>query len=177
MGHHTCTSQVRTVPTISFDYLFVNNKGIFTREDISAGEVVRDGIKILVVKDNKTKSVFAHVVPQKGSDDKRYVVDTVTEDVVWLGHTRVIVKSDNEPAILKLVKESLRDLRVATADMEQVMEEHPPPYDSQANGAIESAVKQVRGQFKTIRRCLEKRFGHKIPVEHAMLSWMARMLP
>ena len=51
MGHHTCTSQVRTVPTISFDYLFVNNKGISTREDISAGEVVRDGINILVCKD------------------------------------------------------------------------------------------------------------------------------
>ena len=28
------------------------------------------------------------------------------------------------------------------------MEEHPPPFDSQSNGAVEAAVKQIRGMVK-----------------------------
>ena len=40
--------------------------------------------KILVVKDTKSKSIFAHVVPQKGVDSEQYSVSILTEDIVWL---------------------------------------------------------------------------------------------
>ena len=40
---------------------------------------------MLVAKDSKYKSVFAHVVPAKGVDEKRYAVDMLVEDVLWLG--------------------------------------------------------------------------------------------
>ena len=56
--------------------------------------------------------------------------------------TRVMLKNDNEPAILKLLIESLRELRVN--GLEQVMSENPPEYDPQSNGMAESAVKVWR---------------------------------
>ena len=37
------------------------------------------------------------------------------------------------------------------------LEEHPPPYDPQANGAIEVGVKLVKGHLKTMRSALEER--------------------
>ena len=174
MGHHGKCDVHRTVPTVSFDYLFVSDKGTIARGDFEVEGEAQKGIKILVVKDDKSKCVFAHVVPVKGIDSKNYGVDMVVSDVVWMGYTRIIIKSDNEPAMLRLVRENLLKLRVATGEMEQVMEEHPPPHDSQANGQIEAGVKQERGQFKTMQRCLESRIGHRVPVEHPIMAWMAQ---
>ena len=41
-------------------------------------------------------------------DDKGFAVDALVEDVRWLGYSRVTLKSDNEPAVVKLLAESLR---------------------------------------------------------------------
>ena len=82
--------------------------------------------------------MFAHAVPRKGVDDKRYAVDMVVSDVLWLGYAKVILKSDNEPSIVRLLKEALAGLKVS--GLEQAGEEHSPPFDSQANGSVEAAV-------------------------------------
>ena len=91
-------------------------------------------VKVLVAKCFETKCVFAHVVPQKGVDPERYAVDRLVKDIQWLGHTKVILRSDNEPAIQKLLSETLKTLRVE--GMTMVAENHPPPYDPSSNGAI-----------------------------------------
>ena len=123
--------------TVAFDHCFVNDKGMFTRAELeTAGIEMAGQVKVLVVKDCKSKCTFAHVVPSKGIDEKRYAVDIIVEDVTWLGYTKLILKSDNEPAIVKLAEEALRDLRMEP--IEQVMKEHPPPFDSQANGQVEN---------------------------------------
>ena len=156
---------------MAFDYLFINDKGAFTKEELkAAGDDEASGIKVLVVKDYKSKCTFGHVVPSKGIDVKRFSVDMIIEDITWLGYTKLILKADNEPAMVKLAEEALRDLRVEP--IEQVMKEHPPPFDSQANGQIEVGVESVRGMVKTIQLCLEKRLGHRIPVAHPIMSWL-----
>ena len=85
------------------------------------------------------------------------------------GYSRVILKSDNEPAIVRLLKESLKALRVEGLD--QAGEEHSLPYDPQANGGAEIGVKLVKGQLKTLRSSLEARVGFKIPVAHPINTW------
>ena len=87
-------------------------------------------VKVLVVRDSNTKFVFAHVVPRKGVSEDAYAVDMLVADVMWLGYSRVILKSDNEPSIKTLLGVALRALKVS--EVAQVMEESPPPYDSQA---------------------------------------------
>ena len=69
-------------------------------------------MKIIVAKCQMTKCVFAHGVPQKGLDPKLYAVERLKRDVLWLGHNRVILKSDNEHAIRSLLRNILKVLRI-----------------------------------------------------------------
>ena len=92
-------------------------------------------MKILVVRDSRSKAVFAHVAPVKGVDIRGFAVDALVGDIKWMGYTRVTLKSDNEPAIVKLLTEALRELRIS--GLEQILEEHPPEYDPQSNGSAE----------------------------------------
>ena len=87
---------------------------------------------MLVVKDTKGKAVFAFASPQKGIGESRFAVDAIVECVLWLGCSKVILESDNGPAILKLSQAALVALRVTGVD--QASEEHPLQYDNQAKG-------------------------------------------
>ncbi len=69
--------------TVSSDYLYIR------REQEKEEE---RGVPIIVVKDNKTKTLMAKVVPNKGVNERRFVEQ--------LGYSKVILKSDNEPATL-----------------------------------------------------------------------------
>ena len=106
--------------------------------------------------------------PRKGVDPKRFAVDVLVEDILWLGYNEVVLKTDNEKAIVKLFEQTLAACKVAGVG--QVAEEHPPPYDSQANGAVENAVKQIRGRVRTMVLCLEKRLGKRIPPRHPVMA-------
>jgi hypothetical protein len=55
------------------------------------------------------------------------------DDVAWLGYSEITLKSDNEPAIVQLLKEVLKSLKLSSVD--KAMEEHPAPYDSKGNSA------------------------------------------
>ena len=84
----TATSGPGCIPCFSADYAFM-------------GEQTTDGTTpILVLKDDTQKSVFAHVVPEKGAND--FVVRQIVHDIELTGFTEVIFKTDNEPAMLAL---------------------------------------------------------------------------
>ena len=83
----------------------------------------------------------------------------------------MILKLDNEPSIVKPLKETLAVLKVSGLD--QAGEEHSPPYDSQANGSVENAVKLVKCRLRTLKLCLERRIGKKIPPRHPIMTWLA----
>ena len=87
--------------------------------------------------------------PAKGAGQDKYAADGITADVAWLGYPRVIPRSDNEPALVQIVTNALKLLRVQIADQK---EGQPPAaaeglttYDHQPNGAIEQMVGLVRG--------------------------------
>ena len=132
--------------------------------------------KVLVVAirtmDDMQTAVFGHVVPQKGVGEDQFAVDCLVGDIVWTGYSNVLLKSDNEPAILKLLQESLKELRINGLD--QVMFENSPEYDPQANGAAEAAVKQWKGMFRTQKAALERRLGMRVPAKHPLTSWLAK---
>lgn len=131
-------------------------------------------MKVLVAKCCKTKVVFAHCVRQKGADQEGFAVECLRRDLQWLGHTRVVLKSDNESAIVKPLRETFKELRITASDdapavtgeaisLEQCAEEHPPPYDSSANGSIESACRDAQAHLRTHKPCLEQRLQKTNP--------------
>ena len=93
-AHITVDIGARTVPMIAFDYLFVNDKGVSTRSEVNEkGE--SGGVTVFVFRDCK------------GVGDRRYAVDMVCEDRIWLGFTRVFLTSDNEPDTVNLAVDTL----------------------------------------------------------------------
>ena len=93
-----------------FDYLF-----IATGEQVKMKDelVEEDGVvlKVLVAKDQKGSSVFAHVVEKKGRTEDNYAADVLVEDLGWLGHSHVVLRTDNEPAIVALLRQAMITLR------------------------------------------------------------------
>jgi hypothetical protein len=126
-------------------------------------------VKCLIVCDYTSKAVFATVIGQKGHDDEEYSVNFILEAIKWLGYSTIIVKSDNEPAMLKLVKVAVQRLRVS---LETVREEHSKEYDSKAHGGTETRIRSVRMLFRTLRSYLESQIGKKIPIFHPILAWL-----
>ena len=116
--------------------------------------------------------MFAHAVPQKGVDEAGYAVDCFATDVAWLGWARLIVRSDNEPALAKLVVEAIKEMKVN--GVEQAAAEGSIPYDPQSNGAAEAAVKLLKGTLRALHLGLEKQIGAKIPPTHPIMTWLVR---
>ena len=155
---------------MSFDYCFIGDKGDI--ETQAEAEAELGSIKVLVVRDNRSKAVFEHTVLVKGADEGGFAVKAIVDDAVWRGYSKVVLKIDNEPAILKLLQESLRDVRVKGID--KVMHENSPEYDPLANGNAEVGVKLVKGMVRTMRSGLERELGFRVHARHPLIAWLVR---
>ncbi len=100
-GHKKRKAEGGAVPTVSLDYMCMH------REQEKEEE---KGMPIIAVKDDETKLVMAKVVPGKGVQE--YVVEVVRKFVEQLGYNKVIMKSDNEPAILALKEAGRRETSI-----------------------------------------------------------------
>jgi len=174
------------VPRLGIDYWFITSENLKRRkelaeeypmnaegdrkleEDRGKGKI----IKCIVIRCHESKAVLAHCVPQKGADEDGFVVDLVCQAVAWFGYTRLILKTDNEKALLSLVKQALEAVRVEIKDVVQISDEHSAEYDSQSNGGTEVGIRAVRGLFRTIKFCTERRIGQEIPVNHPLTAWL-----
>ncbi len=164
---------ISSIPIIAFDYLFITRGKILRRDELSKEDQANIKMKILVVKDTKGKAVFAHTVRQKGVDEEGYAVARITEDVQWLGYTKLILKIDGERAIVRLLRGSLKVIKANIVDDEgQASFENPPTYDPRSNGAVENAVKMIKGMLRTCKLGLEARIGGIIPDDHPVMTWL-----
>ena len=124
--HHSSKETGRSqVPVIAFDYLFITNGRVMRRHELSEEERERVKMTILVVKDTKSRCIFAHAVRRKGADEDGYAVARLVEDIKWLGYTKVIPKSDCEGAILRLMQEALKAIKTEATGPEEVSFENP----------------------------------------------------
>jgi len=171
------------ISILYMDYFFITREGgvkmrdelPYSRDDQGRAALeqdVSDGklVKLLMVKDGNTQCYFAHVVPKKGVDADGFAVSRVVNAALWLGHSRVILRGDNEPALTALIGQAMKVLKI---ELDGVSEEHQQVYDSKANGVVENAIKIFRGQFRTMKTDLEDRIGKRLPNEHPLVSWLA----
>jgi len=164
------------------DYFFITEDSIETRESLArlgysqdpegearlvAAVADRKMVKGLLLKDTKSKMLFAWLVEHKGHDETGYIVDQLTTAIKFLGYNNLLLKSDNEPAILALLRDTLKAIRI---DVDAAKEEHPTPYDSLANGSVENGIRNLKGIIRTLRCCLEARIGKRFPVDHPAIA-------
>ena len=155
----TRTSEQREqnlVPTVAFDYAFMSRSD---KDD----ERLRP---ILVLKDERTQMVAATFVDSKGATP--YAVKFAAAFLKNLGYRKVVLKSDGEHSIMALKEAAARE-----AAIESVPEESPPA-DHQANGLVETAIREVRRQIRVLRSALEEKVGRVLPDEDPMLAWLPR---
>ena len=94
----------------------------------------------MVITDRKTRSARARVVPQKAN--RWYGIKVLSGVIESLGHSKIILKSGQEPALL-----SLKDAVKSEARVNLVLEESPE-YESRSNGEVERAIQTIQGQLR-----------------------------
>ena len=77
-----------------------------------------ESVKILLARELVSRYTFAHVVRHKGVDNDMLAVDCLVKDVQWLGCTKIMLRSDNEKAIVSLLGESLKSMRIEVDGLE-----------------------------------------------------------
>ena len=95
---------------------------------------------------------WAMLVPRKGTEFA-WVAKRAAKFIDQLGHNRVTLRCDKEPAIEALA----REIAQARREGSQTVPVRPPVGESQYNGIIESAVGLVAGQARTLKAALEHR--------------------
>ena len=147
--------KIDEVPVVSMDYMFMGDQQ--SREE-------ETGMPILVMKDRKSKTIRARVVPAKGRQE--YAIKRCSLDLKGLGHRKIILKSDGEPAI-----KALKDAVKGEGGIDIVPEESPG-YDSKGNGEIEKAIQMVQDQFRSMKDALEARYQRKLRGDHVIVPWL-----
>ena len=177
-AHSSSQPSPTTLPVISWDYYFLSTSGI-DADDVT-GRVIppsdSDPLQIsaespgLVMWDSKTKGLYSHLLPAKGVDyaELEKVLRLVSEDLVRLGHKRVVFRSDGEPALLAF----LRELRKYWEG--EVIPEQSPVGDPQSNGAAENAVKLTKAHVRTLKDALEHRLQAPVPETSGLMTLLVR---
>ena len=127
-----------------------------------------DKMTMVVMKDEMTGCVAAHVCQTKGATDQ-WIVDRLCDDIELFGHTEVILKSDGEPSMVQ-VQGAIREKRAHGAICQ-----NSPAYNPQANGAAERAVQEVMGQIRAMKIGLQQRINAEIKTDWKILEWIVEL--
>ena len=160
MHQHRAGGRGTTIPAITIDYGYLNERDDLLQEA---------GSPILVSKCNRDRCIGAAIVPTKGADE--CAVAELKNNVICSGFTEVLIRSDNEPAVLALKESAAPALKLAGVS---VKAEESALCDSQSSGLAESAVKDVKDSVRTNLACLVRRFGQEFPGRHPVLTWFVK---
>ena len=130
------------IPCISIDDYFMGNSETAAKDNI-----------ILVVCDNRTKSLGAWQVYKKGAVDWVGIEVSKWIDSLGYRHQRISIKSDNETSIV-----ALRDL-ISETRAGPTVPLVAPAKESKSNGAMETRVKAWQSQFRTVHSDLQRCIG------------------
>ena len=104
MHQHRAGGRETAIPAIAIDYGYLNERDDQLQETA--------GVPILVSKCDRGRWIGAAIVPKKGADE--YAVAELKNDVCGRGFAEVLVRSDNEPAILALKESTATALKFAS---------------------------------------------------------------
>ena len=144
----------RDGPFIYSDYFFMS-----TEEEGS--------IPMLAIKYSRSGRISATALPAKGATD--FGVKFFRNFIQSTGIQHFVNFSDAENAMVSLKESAARQCPGVESNNRNC-----PVGDHRANGHIESAVKQIKGQMRSIRLSLEQKLGAKLREDHTLLQWIPR---
>ena len=119
-------------------------------------------------RERETKTVMATTVPNKGGIG-RFASDKCWEFMEENGDkvNKVIVKTDQEPSIIYLIK----DLVGRREEGQKIVEETPVESKG-SNGVIERTVQEVEGMLRIVYLGLQERLGRKISTRERIVAFI-----
>ena len=121
------------------DYMLLTSSGFKKRIEVTEEEA-KTSLTVLVTYDAHSESPLAHAVPSNGAGQDNDAADRIADDIAWLAYTRIILRSDNELALVQVVSNVLKLLCAQIVDTKDgqlsAAAEGSTPYDPQTNGAI-----------------------------------------
>jgi len=155
--HRRAVRDVGAIPEIHVDFCF-------------PGSVVGNGqnLTVVVARDRDSRMMLSEVVPTKGSTGL-FAASRVACFIRELGcgGATVILKSDQEPAIVALTNEITRLRAPALTQPEQ-----SPVGSSGSNGVVERGIQSFQMMARVMKSALEEKWKVTIPDDHAVLTWM-----
>ena len=106
MHQHRAGGRETAIRAIATDCGYLNERDGLLQETAEA--------PILVSKCDRDRWTGAAIVPTRGADE--YAIAELKNDVICSGFTEVLVKSNNEPAILALMESTATALKVGRCD-------------------------------------------------------------
>ena len=120
-------------------------------------------LKIIVPKHRDTNTISSYVVELKGRGIDG-TIERIIEDIRRLGYKKIIIKSDQEPALVDLIN------GIIEAREDITIPECSPVGESQSNGMIERAVRSVKDQVRTLRLAPQGRIRRRVPQDRAVMT-------
>ena len=156
---HFKTKDERGVPEFHLDFAFMG-------DEQDPGKTV----PMVVVRERDTRMTMAAAVPSKSTGN--YIAKRVAAFFKEAGCESgdIVVKSDQEAAMVSLVREAGR-VRAATGTGKYIVEQSPVG-SSGSNGMVERAILSVEQQVRVLKDALECRWGLKIPAAHRVVPWL-----
>ena len=151
----------KVLPVIQFDYA------------VAGTQQGQPHFDFMVGTDMSTGAAWASAVLIKGREDP-YIVSSILSWLSELGHSKVIIQSDGEPA---------SEIVMRMVESKGAMMEHPPceiiqqqsqRYSHQSNGGAERMVQTIRNQIKAYKIQIEKNSGITIKADSPLLTWLPR---
>jgi len=126
---------------------------------------------VLVGRERDSKSWMATTVPHKGGIG-RFGRDKCLEFIEENGDTesKVIVKTDQEPSILVLVKELVEGRKEGRTLIEEAQQKQAKYMSSGSNGVVERGVQEMEGEIRKIYLGLENRLGFKVNAKERIIA-------
>ena len=155
------------IPKLVSDYFFVGQRrpaNRLEREQIEA-QAEKDGqTPIIILRDTKSRAMFAHVCPSKGAHEA--VVDRLVGDLNTLGYKRILIRTDNEAAILDLWSKVRDKWHGEVVKVESSVGEH------NTNADAEQTCQKVEDELRCWLDALNDSIGGKIPPTHDVMAWL-----
>ena len=125
----------------------------------------------LVMKETLCGSVWVYALRSKSVAEDPWVADQISDDLntVGLAGESIIMKSGQEASIVELQGEIARRRGSPGTGIE-----NSKVGDSNSNGKIERAIRDVENMIRTFRSALSANFGEDVKLSWSIVPWMVR---
>ncbi len=160
-----------TVTRVGMDYGFIQEDQTIIESEHGTETKATLSMTILVMVETLCHSIWSYAVEGKGIISTDWLAPKLVEDMTTIGLSkeRIIAKSDQEPAIVQLQKEIVRLRQDAGTALE-----NSRVGDSDSNGRVENAIRDVKAMIRTLRSHVEVKAETKIRLDAPIVPWMVR---